>query len=79
MKKLMLLFLLMVGMYSCSDSDTDDLNLITDQNLIENPTFSLKFVRTSRGSTMNNLQVGDSLMKRLPSCLNLEVLFHIKF
>lgn len=50
MKKLMLLFLLMVGMYSCSDSDTDDLNLITDQNLIENPTFSLKFVRSSRGS-----------------------------
>ncbi|QII70449.1 hypothetical protein G8C41_06345 [Apibacter sp. B3706] len=62
MKKLMLLFLLMVIIYSCSDSDTNDLNLTTDQNLIENPTFSIKFVKASNGSTMNNLQVGDSLV-----------------
>lgn len=62
MKKLILLFLLMVGIYSCSDSDTDDLDLTTDQNLIENPTFSLKFVKASNGSTMTNLQVGDSLV-----------------
>lgn len=62
MKKLILLFLLYIGINSCSDFDDINLNQTIDQTLIENPTFSLKFVRTSRGSTMNNLQVGDSLV-----------------